>query len=323
MARRIIVALTIGCVTAGLYWWHFFYSTLPGGDIAWPLCGAQALLQGQDPYAACPAFFGRWFPTNPLTTIITVLPLTPFSPRLGATIFTGISAAVLAFGLTRENQWWRLLVFISLPYYQSLEMVQWAPLLTAVALFPALLPLTLAKPQVGLPIALAHLTWRRALACGLFLLGTLILDPMWPLRWLPHTQHYADLAILPLLILPVGPFLLLALLRWRDPRARLFMIMASMPQRIFYDQLVLWLIPSTWREMVILTISSWVVLLLGAHLGLTSPVWSVVCLYLPPLVFLIRPQIAHAIEQIKKTPHNGVGSVAEQNEAEQLGQHVT
>ncbi len=82
----------------------------------------------------------------------------------------------------------------------------------ASAFFPLLLPATLAKPQIGLPVALTHLSPRGVLACAILLIVSLVAIPKWPWLWVHQPTNYQH--FIPLLVLP-GPLLALALLRYR------------------------------------------------------------------------------------------------------------
>jgi hypothetical protein len=102
---------------------------------------------------------------------------------------------------------------------------------------------------------------------------------------------------------PLGPALLLGLLRWRRREARLLVVLACLPQLLmFYDQLLLWAIPRTAREMLVLTLASNVGLLaavLSLHPGdffTTGTIpWIVPSCYLPALLLVLRHPNAGAI----------------------------
>jgi hypothetical protein len=132
--------------------------------------------------------------------------------------------------------------------------VQWSPLLMAAALFPLLLPVTMAKPQIGLPIAINYFTKRGAAASVALLLLTLLLLPRWPLWWIRQFGNYQH--FIPILVFP-GLFLVSALLSWRDEDARLLFLASLMPQRWFFDSFILWLIPKTRRELIWTILLSW------------------------------------------------------------------
>ena len=69
-----------------------------------------------------------------------------------------------------------------------------------------------------------------AAACGT---ATLLLDPRWPAKWLTAMSEFsgARLHFVPVLI-PFGFLLLIALLRWREPAARVLL-----PCRLFHNLL--------------------------------------------------------------------------------------
>ncbi|MGC2473065.1 MAG: hypothetical protein WA485_01915 [Candidatus Sulfotelmatobacter sp.] len=181
------------------------------------------------------------------------MPFIKFSREIAAGIFYGIGSGVLAFGLVREG-YHRLLVFLAYPYWIGMLYVQWSPIIAAAAFFPFLLPLTMAKPQVGLPVFLTRFSLRGCLLCGLFAVATLIMLPRWPMQWLGQLHNYQH--FIALLILP-GPLILLALLRYRDRDAMLLLLTACMPQRWFFDVFILWLIPKTPREILVTVFFSW------------------------------------------------------------------
>ena len=110
-------------------------------------------------------------------------------PEVAGALFYGISSALLAFGLTRHG-YHRLLVFLAYPYWGGLLAVQWSTLIFASAFFPLLLPVTMAKPQLGLPVALTRLSRRGVVACVAVALLTLFAMPRWPLLWLGQLKNY-------------------------------------------------------------------------------------------------------------------------------------
>ena len=73
----------------------------------------------------------------------------------------GLSTAAFAWALAAGRAWWRLAALLSVPFLMALYSVQWSPLFTAALLVPALLPLAVVKPQLGLALAAAgRWTWR-------------------------------------------------------------------------------------------------------------------------------------------------------------------
>lgn len=285
-ARRIVISAVIGLVSGLLCFLVLSRFQIAAGDFTWSIRAAADLVSGRDPYAYAP---GEYAIPYPLTAAFAGLPFIAFPYEIGGALFFGLSTALLAFGLARES-YTRLLIFLAYPYWGCLIAAQWPPLLMAAALFPMLLPLTMIKPQIGLPIALTHLTRRGVLLCVAFGLLTLAAMPNWPFRWLSQISDYQR--FIPFLILP-GPLLLLALLRYRSRDAQFLLIASMVPQRWFYDGFMLWLIPRTTREILVTAVLSWGTAIWRwnvtpsdiEQVGLVS----VLCLYLPMLgVVLLR-----------------------------------
>ena len=100
------------------------------------------------------------------------------------------------------------------------------------------------------------------------------------------TGEYAR--IVPILTLPFGPVLALALVRWQDERARLLVAMSALPFRGVYDLVALWLVPRSLHQAFLLVMLSWSVPLFDFGIGLqVRPAWSVPLLFLPALAFLL------------------------------------
>ena len=246
MRLRVVISVAIG-VASGLYcWFLLMHFHLGAGDFNWALWAAQDLLAHRNPY-------DRPMQLYPLTCAIFGLPFAWMRPETAGGTFYGISSALLALGLSRYG-YHRLLVFLAYPYWAGIIEAQWAPLIMASAFFPLMLTATLAKPQLGLPVALTTQSWRGLLACAVLLALSLLVMPRWPWLWAGHFYLYNR--FVPLLILP-GPLLGLALFRYRDRDALLLLLAALMPQRWFYDTFILWLIPKTRREIIWTIFFSW------------------------------------------------------------------
>jgi hypothetical protein len=207
---------------------------------------AQDLLAHRNPYA-------RPMQLYPLPCALFGLPFAWLRPDVAAGAFYGISSALMAFGLSRSG-YRRLLVFLAYPYWAGLITAQWTPLIVASAFLPPLLPVTLAKPQMGLPVLLTSVTRRGLLACSVVVALSFVVLPTWPWLWIANFHLYAR--FMPILVLP-GPLLALALFRYRIRDARLLLLMAIAPQRWFYDMLILWLIPKSRRELYATVVLSW------------------------------------------------------------------
>jgi len=246
MRKRITVAVAIGLATGTFCWFVLQHFHQKAGDFHWALHLAERLVARQNPYDTP-------LEQYPLPAALPALPLLRVPPEVAGGMFYGISSMLLAFGLTRET-YSRLRVFLAYPYWAGVLTAQWPALIAASAFFPMLLPATLMKPQVGLPVFLTRLSRRGLLACIFVVAVSFAVLPQWPLLWLRQTHYYEY--FIPLLVLP-GPLLLLALLRYRDRDAWLLLLAALMPQRWFFDSFTLWLIPRTRREILFTAAFSW------------------------------------------------------------------
>src|SRR5580698_5801309 len=236
MRWRLAVSAAIGLASGIFCWFLMRHFHQDAADFRWPLHLAHRLLARQNPYDTP-------LEQYPLTAALLALPFVRLQPELAAGLFWGISSSLLAFGLTRHG-YTRLLIFFAFPYWAGILTVQWSPLIAASAFFPLLLPVTLAKPQIGLPVFLTRASVRGVVACAALLFLSLVLMPKWPILWWSQTNQYQH--FIPLLVFP-GPLLLLALLRYRERDAIFLLLAAFMPQRWFFDSFVLWLIPKSRR----------------------------------------------------------------------------
>ena len=114
----------------------------------------------------------------------------------------------------------------------------------------------MAKPHIGLPVALTNLSRRGVLlSLGVIAISIAVM-PSWPHRWISQLGGYQH--FFPVLVFP-GVFILLAGLRYRERDARILLIASLVPQRWFYDPLILFLIPKTRRELTFTLGISWIV----------------------------------------------------------------
>jgi hypothetical protein len=292
--RRLVIAIAVACAALVASTLYRSRALEPIDDLFIPFCGAHALVTGGDPYSlACVATAGKVNASYPLTTILAVLPFTVLGGWWGPIVLWSLVAGLLAWALLARGEVWRLLTLTSAPFLVSFMVLQWAPLILAVAFLPALLPLLLIKPHVGLPVLLTNLTWRRTIGCVGFAAVSLMVSPTWPLRWLAQVGSF-DGFVPVLTVLPVGLILLTAALRWRSPRARFFLLMALVPQRGVYDLLPLWFLIETRRQLLVLNGLSWAMLglvILANQHGLAIEAIKATSLglvYVPLLVTVLR-----------------------------------
>jgi len=277
----------MGVASAAFCYFLMLHFHQGAADFGWAVRAAQHVLAGQNPYDTP-------LEQYPLTAAFFGVPFVWLRPEMAAALFYGISSALLAFGISRHG-YHRLLVFLAYPYWGGLLAVQWSTIIFASAFFPLLLPVTMAKPQLGLPVALTNLSRRGIVSCGAIVLLTLIVMPRWPLLWLGQLKHYEH--FIPLLVLP-GPLLLLALWRYRDKDAWFLLLTALMPQRWFFDAFILWFIPKSRREILFTAALSW-----GAALWRWYHIphsfsevgrYAVLFMYLPMLAVILLRQFARA-----------------------------
>jgi hypothetical protein len=280
MKLRIAVSAVVGMASGAFCWFLMKHLHQDAADFRWALHLAQRLLARQNPYDTP-------FEQYPLTAGLFALPFVRLQPEVAAGLFYGLSSALLAFGLTRHG-YRRLMIFLAYPYWAGLLTVQWSPIIAASSFFPLLLPLTMAKPQIGLPVFLTRASRRGIVACAVVVALSVAVMPRWPLLWAAQMGHYEH--FVPLLVFP-GVFLLLALLRYRDRDAMLLVLAACMPQRWFFDSFILWLIPKSRREILATVFFSW-----GAGIWRWYHVprsftevgrWTVVLIYLPMLSMVL------------------------------------
>jgi hypothetical protein len=299
---QLTLAIAFALAAWGAFIAYFALSTAPehlAKDFSWPWRAARALLDGQDPYKVIrptgpyPYNAGLFYP---LPAALAALPFARLSPATAGAAFVGLSSGLLAFGLSRTRAGLRKLpLFLSAPFCMAALLAQWAPLMMAGAVIPTLQFLGAAKPNVALPCFVFKPTLRGVVLGVIFVGISLIVLPSWPFEWreaLKEAPRYKA----PLFYMG-GPILLLALLKWRKPEARTLLAMAVMPQlTLFYDQLPLWLVPTTaWRSLA-MSVLSWVAWAqwypsreVPTHVAIARP-WVFTLIYIPALLIVLAPE---------------------------------
>jgi hypothetical protein len=270
-AARLSLAVVIGVASAWPLWWLGHQPTHATVDFDQLWIAGRALLDGHDPYAVVGpgrTYAGLYWPwplAYPLTAVLLVLPLAALPFVLARAVFAAIGMTVLAWALLRDG-WWRLPILLSFPALYAARQAQWSPFFTAALLVPGFAAVAAAKPNLGLALVAAARSPRAArtalvtaIVAGLVLgVVSLIVQPDWPQAWI------AALRMSPRFVSPIlrpgGVLVLLALLRWRRPEARLLVVLACLPQTgHWYDALPLFLVPQTALE-------TWSLVLLS-HIG--------------------------------------------------------
>ena len=271
--------------------------------------GARRALSGLTPYTPVPLPGLEWPIYYPMPALLLGLPFVALPLAWGQAIFCGISAGCFAWALSADGDA-KLFALASWPYVLSVSLGQWGPLLMATAGLPMLAWLVLAKPNIGLALAVAYgSSWVRGRAlwvnlamAAMLVTGSFVLRPAWVGEWRSTVAAPTPHILVPLTVLG-GPLLLLALLRWRRPEARLLASLACVPQTFSsYDALLLFLVPKTRREGLLLVAATTVV---TAIIGVVGPAPSyagtvhkfaalrIALVYLPALAMvLVRPNHA-------------------------------
>jgi hypothetical protein len=185
-------------------------------------------------------------------------------------------------------------MFISTPFIFAIQTSQWTPQLTAAALLPWGGWLFACKPTTALWLFAYRPTRRHVITASIAIAITLALWPTWPLAW---RTSFGVTVVAPI-ALPGGALMLLALLRWRRPEARLLATMVLVPHSpIVYEALPLFLIPGNWMEAGILWTGTALAVYLHDAFGPypTAVAWLagsgrllIWCVYLPALVMILR-----------------------------------
>ena len=303
LRTRVIIAIVIGVIAGVIVGLDYAYSPawiLTDIDQVW--FAARAVLDGRNPYALIGPgreFDGPWPLYYPLMAPLSILPVGYLPIGASRVLLAAIPSGLLAFWLTRDD--YRFLpLFASGAFLASIKLVQWPPLLACALFFPWLGFLAAAKPNLGLAILAGARSTRDALIMAALVaaitLAAFVAQPGWYTEWreaigsAPHFRSY--------MLVPGGQLLLLSLLRWRLPEARLFAALAIVPQTpSLTTALLLLLIPATRIEVSILALLTFIPFFFvqpsAAYPSFSA--WAdamgwmlLFTVYLPALVFLLR-----------------------------------
>jgi hypothetical protein len=249
--RRAVFALAVGISAALLCLSFWSDPQVQPSDLGQVWAGSRALLHGEDPYEVVGpgrAFEWAWPLLYPLTAPLTLIPFAWLPLSWTDPLFVGLGFGLFTWAVTaRRDTMPALVALASLPGLMALQTSQWSPLMTAAALLPAFGWVLIAKPTIGVAFFAAYPRWKTAVGCALVLILSFV---VWP-GWVPHWLATFDSA--PHIIAPVmrpGGFLvLLALLKWKRPEARLLVALACVPHTtVPYETIPLFLIPQTWLQ---------------------------------------------------------------------------
>jgi hypothetical protein len=304
-AHRGGVGLGVGLLAgAFVLYWGWRTTGLEGwaSDFDQVWFAARALREGWNPYDVIGPgrrFDGTWPLFYPLTTAIAMLPFS-FLPVVAArVIFVVTSATVFTYAITDRGTA-RLPVLLSLSFMYAVAAAQWTPLLAAAFVLPWwawVLPL---KPNVGGAVAVAApqrtVLPVAATAGALLLAVSFAVQPSWVSDWRDALREAPHLHV-PFLSLG-GPFLALAVLRWRRADAWLLLGYACLPHNpLVYEVLPLALVTQTRREAILFALATNAALVAQNYLLEMVPLadrarWAAVILnvlvYYPCLAMILR-----------------------------------
>jgi hypothetical protein len=236
-------------------WWYYYTHPVHWSDFDQIWLGTRALLAGQNPYPVVEQSF-PWPLYYPLPALLVGLPLAPLSLTAARCVFAFLTGAVAIYAVARYRPSLWLLI-LSGPFIYAIQRGQWSPLILAACFIPAWGIVAAAKPTVGFAAVVYRPT--RIAFIGIAVLGllSLLVLPHWPLDWLEATRRNHHLR--PPVLLPAGFMLALALLRWRRPEARLFLVLACVPQTgVPYELVPLAIVPETLRGRLVVAVN-WMV----------------------------------------------------------------
>jgi hypothetical protein len=299
LAIALVVAVFAGVIT---YVTLTAHPALGARDFTWHWRAARILLDGQNPYELIkpvgyyPYNYGYFYP---LSAAVLVLPFALLQVIPAGILFIAVTSFLLAFVATRSG-YHRLPMFLSMPFVWSCYLVQMAPLLTAAVLAPVLSGAMCVKPNLGLTVLAYRPRLRYAFIGSAVLLAVaFIFVPSWPMDWIRVVTERPSGFYRSPVTLRGGLLLLVAIIRWRQPEARLLLVMSLIPQNFtFVDQLPLWLVARTFKESLVLAMLSWlglgaIRLILPESIApvnamlVTGPVQVVIC-YMPCLIMVLR-----------------------------------
>jgi len=302
--QRLVVALVIG-VAAGLFSWGMQLRSGAAPDFAYPHTAVGFFLDGQNPYVAMDGSPGARFPFDqplfyPFTALLFVLPFAAFNLATATGLFIGLSSAALAYCITRDGLW-RVHVFASASFVFAATVGQFSPLLMLMAFHPRFGFLAAVKPNIGLALFVRRPSVQ-AVVGSLILLGVSIaIFPTWPADWLQSLRRsIADETHRSPVLQWGGFLLLLSAIAWRRPGGRLLFTLSLIPQALlFYDQLLLWLIPQTRQQSIFLTAASQVGMIVW-YLSLDANDNPVASAYPFVVPFLFIPALGVLLWQQKR-----------------------
>lgn len=234
LVPRLIIAALAGIASALIVVRFAVLGGDKASDFDWVWFAARVLQDGGNPYELIGP--GRvWDSTigfvYPLTAPILVQPLAWLDLVTARVLFVAVPTSLLAFQLAKDGVD-RAVVLVSGSMVVSVLLVQWSPLLTLAGAFPMAGVILAAKPNLGLVVAVGYARWKdfrvAMIGCVAVAVISVFVRPSWFGDWLQQVTGPSNTSSY--LRVPGGFLLLLALLRWRRPEARMLAALAVIPQ---------------------------------------------------------------------------------------------
>lgn len=264
------------------------------GDVDQLVHASRAMWNGRNPYDIIGPdreIYWPWLLYYPLTGAIILSPLAWLPVDTARAMFVFLSVSLLAFAVLRDGGT-RLPLFGSAAFFLSLFAAQWSMLTTAALMLPALSFVFIAKPNLAVTYLVMSPTRRgifALLGAGLVAgLLSLLLVPWWPLDWVAAVRSDRLTFSAPVMHRG-GVVLMLALLRWRRPEARLLLAMSVSPHNmVLYEALPLFLVPNTFRQNALLALLSTLAVICNEVVYRNQRDWLIIFLYIPCLIMVLR-----------------------------------
>jgi len=302
LSRRIAFALFVAACAAAFSISERVRVGATHSDFAPVWYGARAILTGVNPYTTFGPGLAFDYDGNlfyPVSAMIAALPLGLLPEDAASVVFITLSAATVAFAVTRKS-WDLIWIFPSSAFIVAVRACQWGPLMGAAMVVPSLGWLYSFKPNIGAALA-ASTSSRRSLIiafAGTLILSVvgLILIPSWPIDWLKEVQVGTQTELTSPILRPFGFLLSLAIFRWRQPEARYLLAFACIPQTAsWYELFTLLLLARSKREAQLLSLISsagymaQIALLDKGSYILTSTIGTLMIIfgYLPALALIL------------------------------------
>jgi hypothetical protein len=263
---------------------------------------ATALMNGENPYSVIGPglkFSWGWPLYYPVPAVLLTTPFAFLPVPIARLAFSTTAATLLGWAMgARIRTHWPMI--LSASFIISVTRTQWTTLILAAAWLPALGFALAAKPTIG-AASLASMRgrdlWIAAGGCAVLILLSFAVLPTWLPDWLDATSNAPHIRPA-IAVLPFGPLLAIAALRWKRADARLFLVLVLIPHTpSLYDLLPLFFVCRNLRETLVLAVLTqmlfWGIVANGGSLdnfdtyAQTLGELAVVIVYLPVMILIL------------------------------------